>query len=268
LETCFKVSYEAPPGIKQNFTRLLGGQAFGKDKKLELVATYFHALLQERRNYIPQGWNKFYEFNYGDYKSGLAIVQAISVNVDKNWEMLYGLMLDTIYGGRIDNDVDRKLLDVYLHAYFNDEIESGKQPLYKGVKVNQVEELIQKLPNIDNPDLYNLPMGIDKALLRIKAKELVENLKIATLTSDASTKFSRDEWNKSLTPIFALWKGLEKVSGEGKLKRLGEDKLKTVDPIESFVYGEYQEAILNHAMIKASFQRLEGVLFGNDILTT
>lgn len=105
--------------------------------------------------------------------------------------MLYGLMLDTIYGGRIDNDVDRKLLDVYLHTYFNDEIESGKQAIYKGVKVQQIEELIQKLPNIDNPDLYNLPMGIDKALLRIKAKELVENLKIVTLTSDASTKFSR-----------------------------------------------------------------------------
>lgn len=74
-------------------------------------------------------------------------------------------------------------------------------------------------------------MGIDKALLRIKAKELVENLKIATLTSDASTKFSRDEWNKLLAPVFALWKGLQKVTGEGKLKRLGEDKLKTVDPI-------------------------------------
>ncbi len=35
------------------------------------------------------------------------------------------------------------------------------------------EELVKKLPNIDSPDLYNLPMGIDKAILRIKAKELV-----------------------------------------------------------------------------------------------
>lgn len=39
-----------------------------------MIATYFHALIQERRNYIPQGWNKFYEFNYGDYKSGLNII--------------------------------------------------------------------------------------------------------------------------------------------------------------------------------------------------
>jgi dynein heavy chain 2, cytosolic len=79
------------------------------------VATYFHALIQERRNYIPQGWNKFYEFNYGDYKSGLNIIKEVSKGNDKNWDMLHGLMLDTIYGGRIDNDVDRKLLDVYLN---------------------------------------------------------------------------------------------------------------------------------------------------------
>ena len=87
--------------------------------------------------------------------------------------MLYGLMLDTIYGGRIDNDVDRKLLDVYLHFFFNEPIQSGKQPIYKGTSIKNVEELMHKLPNIDNPDLYNLPMGIDKALLRIKAKEFL-----------------------------------------------------------------------------------------------
>lgn len=84
--------------------------------------------------------------------------------------MLYGLMLDTIYGGRIDNDVDRKLLDVYLHVYFTDDMESGKTPIFKNLKIQQIDEIIQKLPNIDNPDLYSLPNGIDKALLRIKAK--------------------------------------------------------------------------------------------------
>lgn len=145
--------------------------------------------------------------------------------------MLYGLMLDTIYGGRIDNDVDRKLLDVYLRVYFNDDMESGKTPIFKNLKITQLDEIIQKLPNIDNPDLYSLPMGIDKALLRIKAKELVENLKIATLTSDSSTKFSREEWNKTIGPVFTIWKGLQKIIGEGKLKRLGEEKLKSVDPI-------------------------------------
>lgn len=53
--------------------------------------------------------------------------------------MLYGLMLDTIYGGRIDNDVDRKLLDVYLHVYFNDDMESGKTPIFKNLKIQQID---------------------------------------------------------------------------------------------------------------------------------
>lgn len=98
---------------------------------------------------------------------------------------------------------------------------------------------MHKLPNIDNPDLYNLPLGIDKALLRIKGKEFVENLKIATLPTDSSTKFSRELWGKTLTPLFTLWKGLQKLLNKEKLKKISEDKLKSVDPIESFVYSEY-----------------------------
>ena len=49
--------------------------------------------------------------------------------------MLHGLMLDTIYGGRIDNDVDRKLLDVYLLHFFNQNIENGKEPIYKSTTI-------------------------------------------------------------------------------------------------------------------------------------
>lgn len=104
-----------------------------------MVATYFHALIQQRRNYIPQGWNKFYEFNYGDYKAGLSVIETISVSYGKNWEMLYGLMVDTIYGGRIDNEVDRKLLEVYLHQFFNDDIETGKSNIYKNIKIQDIE---------------------------------------------------------------------------------------------------------------------------------
>jgi len=52
------------------------------------------------------------------------------------------------------------------------------------------------------------------------------------------------------------------------MKKISEEKLKSVDPIESFVYSEYNEAISNYKIIKNYFKKLEGVLFGNDILTT
>ena len=116
--------------MKKNFIRLLSAQNIDQKKTLQLVLTYFHALIQERRNYIPQGWSKVYEFNYGDYKAGLNLMYEIGKSFDVNWPMLYGIMLDTVYGGRIDNDVDMRLLNVYLHHYFNKEIESARLPIY------------------------------------------------------------------------------------------------------------------------------------------
>ena len=92
---------------------------------------------------------------------------------DTNWKLLYGLMLDTVYGGRIDNDVDMRLLDVYLHEYFNPEIEKGKKPIFSNMAILHIPKLLEALPNIDTPELYCLPLGIDKTILRIKSKELI-----------------------------------------------------------------------------------------------
>lgn len=87
--------------------------------------------------------------------------------------MLYGLMLDTVYGGRIDNDVDMRLMDTYLHEFFNNEIEKGTKPLYKNITCKNQDDLIRELPETDTPEIYGLPMGIDKAVLRIQSKELI-----------------------------------------------------------------------------------------------
>jgi hypothetical protein len=38
----------------------------------------FHSVVQERRNFIPQGWTKFYEFSYGDLKAGTFVMQVRS----------------------------------------------------------------------------------------------------------------------------------------------------------------------------------------------
>ncbi len=60
-------------------------------------------------------------------------------------------MLDTVYGGRIDNDVDMRLLDVYLHEYFNPEIEKGKTSIYSNVPIVNIPKLLEALPNVDTP---------------------------------------------------------------------------------------------------------------------
>jgi len=79
-------------------------------------------LIQERRTYIPQGWSKYYEFSAGDFKSGVMLLDSIMQSKDSiDWNSMYGLMENAIYGGRIDNIYDVRVLSAYLHVIFNDD---------------------------------------------------------------------------------------------------------------------------------------------------
>lgn len=97
-------------------------------------------------------------------------MKEVSKRFDIDWSMLYGLMLDTIYGGRIDNEVDLRLLDTYVREYFNSDVIEGKKEVFKGISSKNFGSLEKVLPDVDNPDLYGLQNGIDRAVLRTKGK--------------------------------------------------------------------------------------------------
>lgn len=66
LQTCLKFSFESPPGIKynvqstwQNLSKSFIEHSSSSKIKMVFNLSLFHALVQERRNYIPQGWVKF-----------------------------------------------------------------------------------------------------------------------------------------------------------------------------------------------------------------
>jgi dynein heavy chain 2 len=47
-----------------------------QETQLMFILSWFHALLQERRTYIPQGWVKYYEFSYGDLMAGVQLLKT------------------------------------------------------------------------------------------------------------------------------------------------------------------------------------------------
>lgn len=61
LQSSIKITYEAPPGIKKNLLRTFENwtqEEFGKGgvtrAQTLFVLAWFHAIVQERRKYIPQ----------------------------------------------------------------------------------------------------------------------------------------------------------------------------------------------------------------------
>jgi len=100
-----KYSFESPPGLKynvQNTWNTLGNTLRNNltplKSKLFFNLSLFHAIIQERRNYIPQGWVKFYEFSYSDLLAGIEIINN-HINKDdsvNDWNIIKGLFSNAI----------------------------------------------------------------------------------------------------------------------------------------------------------------------------
>jgi hypothetical protein len=84
----FDCRYESPPGIKQNLLRTFESWdaayfSSGSITRAQIlfVLAWFHAVVQERRTYIPQGFTKFYEFSFADLRSGADIIDAACARI-------------------------------------------------------------------------------------------------------------------------------------------------------------------------------------------
>ena len=83
LQSSLKITYETPPGMRNNLQRtfqfIAQSGAGNEANKMQMlfILSWFHALICERRTYIPQGWVKYYEFSYGDLRAGDSILSDI-----------------------------------------------------------------------------------------------------------------------------------------------------------------------------------------------
>ncbi|KAG5445317.1 Cytoplasmic dynein 2 heavy chain 1, variant 2 [Clonorchis sinensis] len=226
LQTCLKVAYEAPPGLKRNlrrtyesWTRSYLAQGNSSNRATTLAAlAWFHAVVQERRSYIPQGWTKFYEFSYADLRAAADVIDRLllpsgSKAVVKDvWAWIHGLFEGTVYGGRMDNQSDVLVLQSYLAQMFSDEtlrsLKLGPLRLPGTTDLKDYTTLIESLPDYDQPSNFNLPANIDRSAQRSAANRVIAQLRLLSRTVGKTSKFDKAVWSQELGPILVLWKKL------------------------------------------------------------
>lgn len=75
---------QTPQGVKRNLERTYNGLdttiSSVENAKIVFVLAWFHAIVQERRTFIPQGWQKFYEFSDADFQMALKVIERMVVN--------------------------------------------------------------------------------------------------------------------------------------------------------------------------------------------
>jgi dynein heavy chain 1 len=127
--------FEPPPGIKANLLRTFNNipasrmmKAPNERARLYFLVAWFHAVVQERLRYVPLGWAKFYEFNESDLRMACDTLDAwidatamgrTNLPPDKvPWDALKTLLSETIYGGKVDNEFDARLLSSFVNRLF------------------------------------------------------------------------------------------------------------------------------------------------------
>jgi len=291
LQRSVKVTFEAPPGLKKNMQNafsMWGPQTFqgAKSKgQLLFVVAWFHAVVQERRTFIPQGWSKFHEFSYADLRSTADIITSFDSEVPP-WETLHGLLDNAIYGGRIDNIFDQRILRTCLKTYYRiDNVSIGGRPARplpnskgfgpKGDAVTVPDSqqhsefltLINQMPDVDQPSLFGLPSNIERVIQQANSNRITSQLKTMATAAVAEGGWDRDRVAGQLQPLLQLWQTL--TTGTSALKQgKGEaGKRAGAMPVDNFVAMEAEVAHGVVLMVNAALEAVNRVLRGTDLLT-
>ncbi|XP_063978818.1 cytoplasmic dynein 2 heavy chain 1 [Diachasmimorpha longicaudata] len=200
---CEKVAYEPPEGVKRNLKRSLKQlqqqKSQGNNSEGLFVLAWLHAVLQERRRFVPQGWIRPYEWSEADLEAARELVvsnpQTSKSEVNLDWEEGRGLLDIAIYGGRLQDEFDMRALGAILRNTWAEEIFQGKTKLAGLLSVPEAcrrdsGRSIEQLPDSDPPvEFFGLPANALRAWERSAAETAISVLK--SMSSKTSSSMER-----------------------------------------------------------------------------
>lgn len=181
LQNGVKITNEPPTGLQKNLLRTYSSEPMNdvtfyascpdKDRaftKLLYGISFFHAVIQERRNFGSLGWNILYGFNESDFQIS---VQQLQLFLNQYEEIPYDAITyltgECNYGGRVTDVWDRRTIVTILGDFLNEAV--VLDPVYKFTKFDQiytvprrtehrevVKHINETIPNDPSPEIFGL----------------------------------------------------------------------------------------------------------------
>lgn len=201
LQRSLKVVTEPPDGLKLNMR-----STYSKIDETVLeecphwafrpclyVLAFLHAVVLERRKYGKIGWNVMYDFNESDL---LISRRLLSLYLSKAfeggdevlpWGSLKFLIGDAMYGGRVSDDMDRRVLTTYLQEYMGDFLFDDCQKFffsragfdYELPELGPLQvyvDSIETLPLVNSPAVFGLHPNAEIGYYTNATKDMWKNL--------------------------------------------------------------------------------------------
>ncbi|XP_070136648.1 dynein axonemal heavy chain 3 [Drosophila bipectinata] len=188
LQNSVKMTNEPPKGLRANMHRSFTSDPLMRDKFFTnaflfsdqankcwlrgvFALVFFHAVVQERREFGPLGWNIPYEFNESDLKiSLLQLKMFITQSQSIPFRGHVYLTGECNYGGRVTDDKDRRLILSLLNMIYNQNtIEQDNYALSQSgnyrvplspTRLNSIE-YVSSFPLSPQPEVYGLHENAD-----------------------------------------------------------------------------------------------------------
>ncbi|KAK9823872.1 hypothetical protein WJX72_006072 [[Myrmecia] bisecta] len=173
LQRGIKMTTEPPKGLRANLLRLYNtvtDESYAecrstiKYQKLLFALTYFHSVLLERRKLRTLGLNIPYDFNDTDYKVSDDLLKSYLDSYEATpWDALKYLIAEANYGGRVTDELDRRVLNSYLNRFYCEDALTvanyALSPLSfyyipEAGPLNSFKDYISGLPSIDRPEAF------------------------------------------------------------------------------------------------------------------
>jgi dynein heavy chain 2 len=226
------------------------------------------------------------------------VLDSVSRADELDYKLIAGLMEDALYGGRVDNSSDLRVLrtckmvslclptlpfrsltssNMMLSSLARADVLKlyNREMLNRGGEVADrlrmpsefsYDELVRwssDLDDEDNPNLFGLPANIERAVQKSKSTAITSQLRSLSISGDSSLKFEREKWRTSLGPLIDVW---------GKL--IGGERLRDVEkaprggqPVDVFVMFENETAAKLCLFVDSAITSLKKVIYGSDLLT-
>ncbi|XP_054621741.1 dynein axonemal heavy chain 5 isoform X3 [Dunckerocampus dactyliophorus] len=195
LQSSIKFTNEPPLGMKAGLKRTFCGvtqdqlelNSLPQWRPLLYAVAFLHTTVQERRKFGPLGWNIPYEFNQADFTSSVQFVQnhldELNAKRDVNWSCLRYMLGEVQYGGRVTDDLDKRLLNTFTQVWFGENTFDDKFCFYRGysipAKAKTVQEVLQHieaLPLVDSPEVFGLHPNADISYQNKLANETLSTI--------------------------------------------------------------------------------------------
>merc|ERR1719229_647684 len=133
------IIYEPPLGIKASLQRTFNGVDGSRvdrqpmeRSRLYILLAWLHATILERLRFCPIGWSKAFEFSETDLFCAMEAmdewIDKVANNqesIDPNiipWDALHKMLVQYVYGGRVDNKYDTARLEEFVEYLFSPEV--------------------------------------------------------------------------------------------------------------------------------------------------